>query len=78
MNVIGETMTVLSSTDPTKTGMKGKVVLDTANTLLIDAGNRMLRIEKSGSAFLIHSTGQVVTGSDISGRLEDRLGRRRN
>lgn len=77
MNVIGERVTVLTSPDPTKTGVTGRVVLDTANTLLIDSGVRTLRVEKSGSAFLLLDSGKVVTGPDIAGRLQDRWGRSR-
>lgn len=76
MNVIGERLTVLTSPDRTKKGRTGRVVLETANTLVIDTGGRLLRIEKSDSAFMLLDTGRAVKGSDIAGRLQDRLGRR--
>jgi RNase P/RNase MRP subunit p29 len=76
MNLIGERIRVLSSTDPTKTGRTGRVLLETAKTLVIDSGVRTLRIEKSGSAILVIDSGEVLTGSDMAGRLEDRWGRR--
>jgi RNase P/RNase MRP subunit p29 len=76
MNVIGERVTVLSSSDGTKVGRTGRVLLDTAKTLVIDSGMRSVRVEKSGAAFLLLDSGKVLTGSDIFGRLEDRLGRR--
>lgn len=76
MNIIGEELTVLSSTDPTKTGRRGLVVLETAKTLLLDTGAKVIRIEKSGSAFLLSHSKKVVTGSDIEGRPQDRWGRR--
>jgi RNase P/RNase MRP subunit p29 len=75
MNVIGERLTVLTSPDPTMTGRSGRVVLETLNTLLIESAGRTFRAEKSGSAFLLLDSGKVVTGSDIAGRLQDRLGR---
>ena len=77
MNVIGERLTVLTSIDPTKVGMHGLVVLETAKTLLLDTGTRVVRVEKSRSAFLLNRSKKVVTGSDIEGRLQDRWGRRR-
>ena len=77
MNVIGEMVNVLASKDPTKVGRSGRVLLDTANTLLLDEGGRVLRVEKVGSAFMIMGSGKIVTGSDIAGRLQDRIGRRR-
>jgi RNase P/RNase MRP subunit p29 len=75
VNVIGQRLTVLTSPDPTKTGLKGRVMLETLNTLLLDAGGRPLRIEKAGSAFMLLDTGKVLTGGDLAGRLQDRLGR---
>jgi len=76
MNVIGERLTVLTSPDPTKTGKTGRVVLETERTLLLETGKRTIRVEKSGSAFMLMSSGKVLTGADITGRLQDRLGRR--
>jgi len=77
MNMIGERMTVLSSPDPTKTGRTGRVVLETANTVIVDTGGRTVRIEKSGSAFMLLDSGKVVTGPDVAGRPQDRIGRRK-
>jgi RNase P/RNase MRP subunit p29 len=77
MNVIGEQLKVLSSADPTKTGRSGRVLLETSNTLLLDSGGRSIRVEKAGSAFMLLESGMVLTGSDIAGRLQDRLGRQR-
>ena len=77
MNVVGEIVTILTSKDPSKTGRSGTVLLDTANTLLLDEGGRAVRVEKAGAAFMIKGSGRVLTGSDISGRLQDRIGRRR-
>jgi RNase P/RNase MRP subunit p29 len=76
MNVIGERVTVLSSSDGTKVGRTGRVLLDSAKTLVIESAGRSIRVEKSGAAFLLLDSGKVLTGPDIYGRLEDRLGRR--
>ena len=77
MNVIGERVRVLTSSDPTKVGRSGRVLLDTAKTLVIDSSGRAIRVEKSGAAFVLVDSGKVLTGSDIFGRLEDRWGRRK-
>ena len=77
MNVIGEMVTVLASPDPTKAGRTGRVVLETANTLLLDSGGRKVRVEKAGTAFKVLGSGKVLAGSDIAGRLQDRWGRRK-
>jgi RNase P/RNase MRP subunit p29 len=69
-------LTVLDSPDPTKVGIAGRVLLETANTLIIDSGGRPVTVEKEGAAFITGS-GKRVTGAEIAGRLQDRLGRAR-
>ena len=77
MNLIGARLSVLTSPDPTKTGRSGRVLMETLNTLLLDASGRAIRVEKAGSAFMLLDSGKVITGMDISGRLQDRLGRQK-
>jgi RNase P/RNase MRP subunit p29 len=74
MNVIGERITVLTASDPSKRGRSGVVVLESMNTLVIDSGNKKIRVEKDGTAFQVSSSRRIITGADISGRLEDRWG----
>jgi RNase P/RNase MRP subunit p29 len=76
VNVIGERLTVLSASDPTKKGITGRVLLETLNTLVVHSGGRTLRIEKAGSAFSLLDSGKIITGQDLAGRLQDRLGRK--
>jgi len=76
VNIVGELLTVLTSKDPTKNGRSGRVLLDTANTLLLDEAGRTIRVEKEGAAFMIAGSRKVFTGSDVAGRLQDRIGRR--
>ena len=77
MNLIGARVKVVSSSDPSKRRLSGKVALETANTLLLDLGSRILRVEKSGLVIQELSTGTILSGEDIAGRLEDRWGGRR-
>jgi RNase P/RNase MRP subunit p29 len=72
MNVIGERLTVLSSTDPSKVGRTGIVLLDTAKTLVLDSNGIALRVEKTGNVFRVPGSNKVITGAEITGRLEDR------
>jgi RNase P/RNase MRP subunit p29 len=76
VNVIGEKLTILTSPDPTITGVSGRVLMETLNTLVLESTGRTLRVEKKGSAFMLLSSGKVLTGLDLAGRLQDRLGRR--
>jgi RNase P/RNase MRP subunit p29 len=78
MNLIGETLTILTSHDPTKEGKTGRVLTETANTLLLESEGRTLRVAKTDAAFKVLDSGRVVTGSDIAGRLQDRWGRKRS
>ena len=73
MILIGAKLTVLSSTDPTKAGLTGEVVLDRANTLVFDSLGKRLVVEKQGSVFQLYGTKQVFVGADLLGRYEDRL-----
>jgi RNase P/RNase MRP subunit p29 len=77
MNVIGQILTILTSPDPTKIGRTGRVVMETANTLIIDSNGHDIRVAKSGSAFMLLPSRMVLTGTDMAGRLQDRLGRGR-
>jgi len=73
MTIIGEDVAVLHARDPTKTGRKGKAVLETANTVVLMSDKGKLTIEKRGTVFLLSPSGMVAAGEDIEGRLEDRL-----
>lgn len=77
MNVLTKELVVLSARDPTKVGLRGIVAMDTFNMLTLDVGGRLVAVEKKGSAFQLQEGRMVITGSDIMGRLEDRLGRPR-
>ena len=77
MNVMAKQLTVVTSLDPTKTGVSGLVVMETAKTVVMDAGDLRLRVEKQGAAFLLPGTKEVVLGDDLLGRPEERLGRGR-
>jgi RNase P/RNase MRP subunit p29 len=77
VNVIGEEVEVTSASDPTKVGKAGTALLETYNMLIIQAGGRKVSVEKRGSTFRLRSTGEMVDGSSLVGRLEDRWGSRR-
>ena len=77
MNVMGRQVTVITSTDPTKTGVSGLVVMETAKTIVMSTGDARLRVEKQGTAFLLPGSKNVVLGDELLGRPEERLGRGR-
>ena len=73
MNIIGERVFVVKSTDPTKVGRGGEVVLETAKTLVLESAGRKISIEKAGTVLQLESSGRNVASEEIAGRLEDRL-----
>lgn len=76
MNVMGKRLTIVSSTDPSKEGRTGIVLLDTAGTLILDSNGRMLRVEKAGNVFRVSGSNTVAVRAKITGRLGDRWGLR--
>ncbi|MDV3293414.1 MAG: ribonuclease P protein subunit [Nitrososphaerales archaeon] len=74
---MGETVTVFDSRDPTKKGRKGEVVMETAKTLLLQTSTGRITVEKLGAVLVVAATGDVLSGDDLYGRLQDRFGERK-
>ena len=71
--IIGEDVRVAAARDAVLLGLKGKVVLETMHTLTIRTdGRRKVVLPKKGSALQL-STGTILIGDDLEGRLEDRI-----
>jgi RNase P/RNase MRP subunit p29 len=78
--IMGEDVRVAAARDAMLLGLRGKVVLETMNTLTIKSGERKVVLPKAGTAIELLS-GEVVLGDDVRGRIEDRIslaGRRRS
>jgi len=73
MSLIGESVTIVKSPDLGFEGRRGRVVLETANTLLIADGGLRFTVAKKGVSLRLGRSGETVEGDSISGRLEDRL-----
>lgn len=69
--LIGLPVVVVSSTNPTMVGLKGKVEDETRDTLLISGR----RVPKAGNTFLFSVGGEKVEimGVVLQGRPEDRI-----
>ena len=76
MNLVGERVAVVSAKDPTIIGKSGLVVLETAKTLVVESGSRLVRLAKHGTVFQVSNSGTIVAGDDIAGSLEERMRRR--
>jgi len=71
--IIGEDVRVAAARDAVLLGLKGKVVLETMHTVTVRTeARRKVMLPKAGSAFVL-SSGAIVLGDDMKGRLEDRI-----
>jgi ribonuclease P protein subunit POP4 len=71
--LIGLQVAVLRSPDPSLVGVRGLVVDETRNTLVVEAGGREKRVPKEGTRFRFEVQGGVeVDGDEILFRPEDR------
>jgi len=71
--LIGLQVAVLRSPDPSLVGVRGLVVDETRNTLVVEAAGREKRVPKEGTRFRFEVQGGVeVDGDEILFRPEDR------
>lgn len=71
--IIGEDVRVAAARDAVLLGLKGTVVMETMHTLTVRTeSKRKVTLPKVGSA-LVLSSGAIVLGDDLKGRLEDRI-----
>ncbi len=73
--IVGERVKVLNASDHTQIGVRGEVVLESANTIVIEDEGKMRRVQKKGTVLQLQGNREVLRGEELSGRLEDRLGR---
>ena len=73
ISLIGEDVRVAAARNSLLLGLKGKVVLETMNTLTISTeAKRKVVLPKSGTALELRG-GEILLGDQIKGRLEDRI-----
>lgn len=76
--LIGSEAEVIRASNKSLVGLKGKIIDETKNTLVLETGNKTRRILKENITMKIkmkHQTIQVE-GSLLAGRPEDRLKKR--
>lgn len=72
--LIGLEVSVVDATDPSQRGVKGHVVDETRNTLVLETSDRELVIPKAGSLFSFQVGREVrVEGDRLLHRPEDRV-----
>ena len=75
--LIGLSIVVGESTDPSLVGLRGVVVDETRNTLLVETARGEKRVPKPGAVFRFGAAGTAVRGDDLLFRPEDRIKRAR-
>ena len=73
--VVGERVKVVDAADLGQVGIRGKVVLESANTIVIEDEGRLKRVQKIGTVLQLEGKREIIRGDELSGRLEDRLER---
>lgn len=72
--LIGLDVEVVTATDPTQQRLRGRIVDETRNTLVLEVRGDEKRIPKRGSRFRFEIQGGVeVDGDEIRFRPEDRV-----
>jgi ribonuclease P protein subunit POP4 len=72
--LIGLDVEVVAATDPTQERLRGRIVDETRNTLVLEVRGDEKRIPKRGSRFRFEIQGGVeVDGDEIRFRPEDRV-----
>ena len=72
--LIGLDVEVVAATDPTQERLRGRIVDETRNTLVVEVQGDEKRIPKSGSRFRFAIQGGIeVDGDEIRFRPEDRV-----
>ncbi len=72
--LIGLQVEVVAATDPSQEHLRGRVVDETRNTLILDIRGDEKRIPKEGSRFRFEVQGGFeIDGADIRFRPEDRV-----
>ena len=75
--LIGLSVIVREATDPTLVGLRGRVVDETRNTLLVETAKGEKRVPKKGAEFAFGSEGVPIRGDDLLFRPEERIKRAR-
>ena len=70
--LIGECVEVIDSTNKSIIGIRGSVIDETKNTLIIDADGRVVTLIKSHITFRLDN-GKTIQGNTITKRSSDRI-----
>lgn len=75
IDLIGQRVAVLQSSDKGIVGTKGIFALETMKTITIVSGHSKRTVPKVGTILQLQDGGGLIVGDELVGRLEDRLAR---
>ncbi len=71
--LIGQDAEVVMSSNKSQVGLRGKIVDETKETVVIQIGNTRKRVFKRGIELRLVSSKQKISGESVSRRSEERL-----
>ena len=71
--LIGQEIVIVASTNESHVGVKGKIVDETRNTLVVQSEGKQKILHKNTIRFKLKGTEEVIDGKTINKRSEDRL-----
>jgi ribonuclease P protein subunit POP4 len=71
--LIGLSIVIRRATDPSLVGLRGRVVDETRNTILVETAKGEKRVAKKGAEFAFGSDEVRLEGDDLLFRPEDRI-----
>ena len=75
IDIIGRKVAVVQCADPSVIGVRGIFALETMKTITILSGATKRVVPKVGTVLQMQEGGRLVVGSEMVGRVEDRLAR---
>ena len=76
IDLFGVRVSIAGSSDPTLTGVRGTVVLESMKMLYLSTARGVLGVPKRGSVVRLIDSDELLACDSMVGRIEDRLLRR--
>jgi RNase P/RNase MRP subunit p29 len=73
IDIIGKKIAIVQCADPSLVGVKGIFALESMRTITILSGNNKRTVPKVGTVLQVQDSGRLVIGSEMVGRIEERL-----
>ena len=71
--LIGEEIEVVEATNKSNLGIKGKIVDETKETIIIEDESKSKTLLKKNIIFKLIKSGKIIAGTEVAKRPEDRI-----